>query len=330
MIRMPLRVSLVGVMFGFAATGASAREAEDYLTRRWYQLEVIVFERGGTDDTVRRQTNPAAYPLTMMPLTNPAGDGPTSFSPTLVVEGSDDVSYSDRPLPIWLVGDCVARYWAPRDDWPDLDGDLPNDPCLPHPPEHQLVPTETLGEGEPDITGAQSANAQLPPPAQPDTNAPSARQVATAALTEAFTAYERTLLDTSYVWQPGTPGFRAELVRLRRRFNVLAAGTWHQPLPPREEPQPLLVQVGNPDAARSVPLEGWFAVTVGRYVHFRARLQIALQDRSFALFDESRRLRSGEVHYLDHPSLGIIVRTNPVDVPQQLQDQIDQLQALGP
>ena len=326
MIRMPLRVSLVGVMFGIAATSASAREAEDYLTRRWYQLEVIVFERSGSDDTVRRQADPAAYPLTMMPLTNPSGDGPTSFSPTVVVKGSDDVSYSDRPPPIWLVGDCVARYWAPPDDWSDLDADLPNDPCLPRPPEPVLFPTETLGEGKPRTIGPEPANAEL---TQPDTNAPSARQVATAALTEAFTAYERTLFDTSYGWQPGAPGFRAELVRLRRRFNVLAAGTWHQPLPAREQPQPLFVQVGNPDAAGSVPLEGWFAVTVQRYVHFEVRLQIALEDGSFALFDESRRLRSGEVHYLDHPALGIIVRTNPVDVPQQLQDQIDRHEALG-
>ena len=325
MIRMPLHVSLVGVMFGIAATGASAREAEDYLARRWYQLEVIVFERSGGDDTVRRQADPAAYPLTMMPITVPPGDGPTSFSPAVVVEGSDDVSYSDRPPPIWLVGDCVARYWAPPDDWPGLHGDLPNDPCLPRPAEPVLLPTETLGEGTPDPTRAEPANAVLP---QPDTNAATPRQVATAALTEAFTAYERTLLDSSYVWQPGAPGFRAELVRLRRRFNVLAAGTWHQPLPPRAQPQPLLVQVGSPDAAGSVPLEGWFAVTVGRYVHFEARLQIALEDESFALFYESRRLRSGEVHYLDHPALGIIVRTNPVDVPEQLQDRIDRLETL--
>ena len=63
-------------------------------------------------------------------------------------------------------------------------------------------------------------------------------------------------------------------------------------------------------------------------MHFEARLQIALEDESFALFYESRRLRSGEVHYLDHPALGIIVRTNPVDVPEQLQDRIDRLETL--
>ncbi len=32
----------------------------------------------------------------------------------------------------------------------------------------------------------------------------------------------------------------------------------------------------------------------------------------------SRRLRSGEAHYLDHPKLGVLVRIEPVTPPESL------------
>ena len=39
------------------------------------------------------------------------------------------------------------------------------------------------------------------------------------------------------------------------------------------------------------------------------------------------RLRSGEVHYLDHPALGMIVRAGPVDIPSVLREQAERLDA---
>jgi len=33
---------------------------------------------------------------------------------------------------------------------------------------------------------------------------------------------------------------------------------------------------------------------------------------------QSRRLRSNEIHYLDHPKFGIVVRIDPVAIPQEL------------
>ncbi len=35
---------------------------------------------------------------------------------------------------------------------------------------------------------------------------------------------------------------------------------------------------------------------------------------------ESRRMRSGELHYLDHPKLGILVRIDPVQIPDSLSE----------
>ena len=74
-------------------------------------------------------------------------------------------------------------------------------------------------------------------------------------------------------------------------------------------------------------MEGWIAVTVGRFVHFEVRLWVRLDDAKYALVNESRRLRSGEVHYLDHPVLGMIVRAGPVDIPSVLREQAERLDA---
>ena len=34
--------------------------------------------------------------------------------------------------------------------------------------------------------------------------------------------------------------------------------------------------------------------------------------------NESRRMRSEEIHYLDHPALGIIVKITPIEAPESL------------
>jgi len=38
----------------------------------------------------------------------------------------------------------------------------------------------------------------------------------------------------------------------------------------------------------------------------------------FMVLDESRRMRSSELHYLDHPKLGVLVRIEPVEPPEAL------------
>ena len=42
--------------------------------------------------------------------------------------------------------------------------------------------------------------------------------------------------------------------------------------------------------------------------------------------DQSRRLRSSELHYLDHPELGVLVKVTPVVAPELLQEQFTLLQ----
>jgi hypothetical protein len=91
-------------------------------------------------------------------------------------------------------------------------------------------------------------------------------------------------------------------------------------------------------------LSGSVAVTLGRYLHFRTALnyvapalgaipmQVALSPEGEALpvddiegfgpgfmtLAQSRRMRSEELHYLDHPKLGVVVRIDPISIPDHL------------
>ncbi len=98
-------------------------------------------------------------------------------------------------------------------------------------------------------------------------------------------------------------------------------------------------------------LEGTVAVTLGRYLHFEADLYfhapllgmqpvaVALDAEGGALLlsqpasgskymqlNESRRMRSTETHYLDHPKLGLVVRIDPVEIPEHLVEAFDNLE----
>ncbi|MFV2091051.1 MAG: CsiV family protein [Pseudomonadales bacterium] len=41
---------------------------------------------------------------------------------------------------------------------------------------------------------------------------------------------------------------------------------------------------------------------------------------------ESRRMRSTEIHYLDHPKLGLVVRIDPVVIPEPLVESFENLE----
>ena len=142
----------------------------------------------------------------------------------------------------------------------------------------------------------------------------------------------------------------AERLARRSGFQVLYHGGWVQAVPPRDAPEYLLLQTGAKVADR-YQLEGVVAVTLGRYLHFQASLsytepgmglepmrlvlnpagssapeQSPVETRPVMILDQSRRMRSEEVHYLDHPKLGIIVRIDPVTVPEELIAAFDALE----
>ena len=89
-------------------------------------------------------------------------------------------------------------------------------------------------------------------------------------------------------------------------------------------------------------LEGILRVTLARYLHFEAELtlqeklpEIISTDNPFSILDneserdkikkqgvihlkqDRRRIRSSELHYLDHPVLGILINITPYEKPEE-------------
>ena len=135
----------------------------------------------------------------------------------------------------------------------------------------------------------------------------------------------------------------AEDSRLQRSgaYRVLLHRAWIQPVPDRDRLQPMLIQIGEHGAWR---IEGYLGITRGRYLHMDTRLWYATTvpgaapvdattgaplDRGYMEMREQRRMRSGELHYLDHPKFGVLARVDPVQPPDTLVGELSRLAALA-
>lgn len=131
------------------------------------------------------------------------------------------------------------------------------------------------------------------------------------------------------------------------QYRVLVHTGWRQPLTKAAKGQPVHISAGASDA----PLDGNVTVSLSRYLHLQADLVLrkalatnaappaeapstttpAATSETAALqsaappqpmifrMTQSRRMRSTEIHYLDHPAMGVIAQITPVklaDTPQ--------------
>ncbi len=130
----------------------------------------------------------------------------------------------------------------------------------------------------------------------------------------------------------------ANRIQQARQLQLLWHGRWMQPVPARSAGEPLLLQAGA-QYGSAHELEGTLQVTLGRYLHFQAKLwrqarvpvaqtppAAKAQPPSvfrYVALEESRTMRSGELEYLDHPQFGILVRIDPVQPPPALAVALD-------
>lgn len=159
-----------------------------------------------------------------------------------------------------------------------------------------------------------------------------------------------TLLAIPQADQPGISGkiapLPAENLRLQSeaqriagdpRYELLLHTGWRQPGLPKEQALPVRIHAveAAPDgAAPGLPrLDGTLRLILARYLHLEADLRYrsataaANSDSLFASFNdaeveeplyrlnETRRMRSREVHYLDHPMFGIVAMVTPYELP---------------
>ncbi len=267
--------------YAFAASDPPTDLFED----NWYRVELILFTRDmpASPQENISSTGPRSFPVRTLAFDD---DGQRPYFYDL-----DPATYVDVPLA-------------------EIDPELAARPLTPMTLAHE---GDAIPDAEPtEVAPSPSADEAVvaPPPTQEEIF---------AAAVEAF---ERNLRATSYRWLPaGVLVMTAQARRLNATgtHHVLMHGAFELPVPPRNAPLPLLVQAGHRHAGQWT-IEGTLAVTIGRYLHLHARLwqQSAEQPGAYYTLDEHRRMRSGELHYLDHPVFGLLVRIDPVAAPESL------------
>ena len=104
---------------------------------------------------------------------------------------------------------------------------------------------------------------------------------------------------------------------------ILYNAQWQQPVYDKKHRLPIYIEssvqhLGVPQ------LKGLFYLHVSRYLHSKIDLQFlpnnADTTTDLISFQQSRRMRSKEVHYIDHPLVGAVIRILPIEHPLKQAD----------
>ncbi len=113
----------------------------------------------------------------------------------------------------------------------------------------------------------------------------------------------------------------AEALRRSNNYRPLAHLHWRQTLMEPAAAQSIdIASLGDATQDRTNPrVEGSLRLSVARYLHLETDLRL-VEDVRYVPHDnqatvyslrQSRRMRSGELHYIDHPRLGVLALVTP-------------------
>lgn len=287
---------------GAALWGAAASaDVQDRLKRRWHAVEVVIFQRPAVreENTAEMLWHQAerSYPRGLSAFRSDApGAGYRLALRTRASLEFPTLSFAEPPRPAELRNPASSASLEAA------------------PPAAEPAAGAEASSAAPGPASAHRQEGRPPPPIAPRIESHPLLDLLSAAL-----QFETSLLRASY----RLSGDGRKLEPAARRIaqaddlELLWHGRWIQPVPPRSEPEPLLIQAG-PRPSGHYRLEGVLHVTAGNYLHFHARIWLQDSGPLHMALDESRAMRDGNLHYLDHPKLGILVRIDPVAPPRRL------------
>jgi hypothetical protein len=102
----------------------------------------------------------------------------------------------------------------------------------------------------------------------------------------------------------------ADALQRSGAYRVLAHRLWRQSAYDRNSAVPYLLHTTAGSSVREV--DGSITLIRERYLHLAVDLTLASPGALYRL-DETRRIRSGELHYFDNPRFGVIARVTPYE-----------------
>lgn len=316
----------VSLLAGAVSPGTvfSAVEEDDVrqdLKHRWFEIEVVIFERldAFEFDTVETltSTKPPSWRHGFVHYSVPDAK-PSQADIVPLCLGFPILPEALEPHPI-----LAALLEAQRIQ------DALSDSLLDSVDADEPLATEAIDETQ-SLT-EQNDEAILPEVSQP----PSLRDI----YLDNVGAFEALLVANSFVLEQEVSDSK-ELVPHVRAINrqshlrPIFHERWRQMTPPRDAPIPMRISIPE-----SMPrLHGTLSLTVARYLHFETDLwyetgdlgqsprilgsdgasQAIIPSPRFIHIESSRRMRSEEIHYIDHPKVGILVLVRPLTIPASL------------
>ncbi len=292
---------------------------QELIDGKWYEVELIVFKRlniQATNEQLVVQDSPI-WPPNVQSLSSQENDSIFFVERDTKAEGDTFCLSDEKP------------------DFPDVLGIILNQGYEPEllndfdATSSQVFNIETLSldnaENENSVLTAEvlAQNATFEQGSAGPIQNLSADNLL-ESVTQEITNFEEYLRRASFLELVDS---KKELINERRLLDeepdllVTHHLSWLQNVP--ERGKPLSIMVAKTDA----DLTGYVRVTIGRYLHFEADLWTTLekkdkiaspQDNQFIALRESRRMRSNELHYLDHPALGVITKISPYSIDSKI------------
>ena len=288
---------------------------KELIDGKWYQVELIVFKRLNIQATSEQLVvqDPPIWPPNIQSLTSQENDSIVFSERDIKAEG-DPFCVSDEkadfPGGLKLI---LSQGYEPEmlNDFDAISSQVLN---------IEKINLHSAEEEDSDLTKELTEqNSSLEHENTPITQNPSEDNLL-ESVTQEITKFEDYLRRTSFL---KVLEDQRELINERQLIDeepdllVTHHLSWLQSVPERGKPLSIMV------AKTEANLAGYVRVTIGRYLHFEADLWTTMerkdqtdspQDNQFLALRESRRMRSNELHYLDHPALGVITKISPYSI----------------
>ena len=288
---------------------------QELIDGKWYEVELIVFKRLNIQPTSEQLVvqDPPIWPPNIQSLSSQENDSIVFFEQyTKPVSGHFCVSDEKTDFPDGLKIILSQGYE------PELlnDFDATSSQVLNVEKLNLLSAEEEDSDLNKELT---EQNSLLEQENTPITQNPSADNLL-ESVTQEITKFEGYLRRASFLESLENQKkliYEKQLLDEEPDLHVTHHLSWLQSVP--ERGKPLSIMVPKTEAN----LAGYVRVTIGRYLHFEADLWTTMEkkdqtdsplDNQFMALRESRRMRSNELHYLDHPALGVITKISPYSI----------------
>lgn len=319
-------------------SGAVVAEDDSVVSGQWYQIDLIVFKPKNTN--VNQESWPAsqvAYPADVISIFEP---------------GFFKLQQLEQLEPLFDQADQGETTPLKQDEFAfqgrgnqDRSRRIVESVTRPDRPTELTAPTPANTVADtPLALGTESAPAA--------TSQSTAEQVKAA-----LESIPDPLWDAAFARTEDSSSLQSVARSLNRssRFTLLSHYSWVQPISGTN--QPIMIQTGK-RYDDQYEVEGTVSLSRSRFLHidtnlwytrfeptggasnpFRGALNTTLDDKTLAqhsdlveierqrgqyypvqqhLMTQSRRMRSDELHYIDHPLVGLIIRINRYERPQAL------------